>query len=153
MNELIDIIDNITKYGLSPNIAIGDKETDLEANLVRLYAKYFEVQYNSDSIRYKAFPKNLFPDVIENVKSNFKDFGWYHVVLNMVDIFQEPEEATGDAIDDLSDIIYDLLQVKWRRENNSEDDALWFFQFIFQAHTQEHLLGLLKYIKEKRNKA
>ena len=122
----------------------------MEKNLVKLYSKYFEIEYKSDDKKYADFDKKrLFPDVIENVKSNFKNFGWYHTVLNLESIFEEAEIATGDAIDDLSDIIYGLLEVKWRKENNSNDDAYQNFELIFYSHTQQHLINLLHYMKTR----
>jgi hypothetical protein len=150
LEELIEIINEIVKYGLSPNIEIEDREKDLEKNLVKLYSNYFEVKYEFDNSEYEDFnEKEIFPNVIDNVRSNFNDFGWYHVVLNSEKILEEPENATGDAIDDLSDIIYDLLEIKWRKENNSQNDAWWFFELIFYSHTQQHLLDLLNYMKTK----
>ena len=154
MKELIEIIDEITKFGLRPNIKIEDKERDLEKNLVKLYSKYFEISYEFDDTDYDDFDKKkLFPNVIENVKSNFKDFGWYNMILEPEKVYAEPKNAIGigDAIDDLSDIIYDLLEVKWRNDNNSESDAWYFFELIFYAHTQQHLLDLLNYMKNKND--
>ncbi|MEM9258995.1 MAG: DUF5063 domain-containing protein, partial [Bacteroidota bacterium] len=119
MEQLIEIIDEITKYGLLAKIEIEDKEKDLEKHLVKLYAAYFEVDYVFDEKEYEDFEiKELYPNLIVNVKTNFADFGWYHSILNIEEIFKEPEIGTGDATDDLSDIIYDLLEVKWRMENN-----------------------------------
>ena len=150
LEKLIKIINEIVKYGLNPNVDIEDKEKDLEMNLVKLYSKYFEIDNESDKTEYKDFDKkNIYPNVVVNVKSNFKDFGWYHSILNLEEILKEPESGTGDAIDDLSDIIYDLLEIKWRKENNSENDALWFFKLIFYGHTQQHLIDLLNYLKNK----
>ncbi len=124
----------------------------LEKNLVKLYAKYFDINYQFDDKKYKQFDKNtLCPNVIQNIQNNFKDFGWYHSILNMEEIFKEAEIGTGDAIDDLSDIIYDLLEIKWRYYNNSENDASYFFKFQFEFHTQQHLIDLLNYLKNKNN--
>lgn len=150
MEELIEIINEIIKYGLNPNVEIENKEKDLEINLVKLYSKYFEINYESDETEYEDFDKKkIYPNVIENVKSNFKDFGWYHSILNLEEILKDPETGTGDAIDDLSDIIYDLLEIKWRKENNSVKDAWWFFALMFYSHTQQHLIDLLNYLKNK----
>jgi len=150
VKELIEIINEIVKYGLNSNIKIADKEKDLEMNLVKLYSKYFEINYQSEKNDYKGFDKKqIYPNVIENVKSNFKDFVWYHSILNLDEILKEPETGTGDAIDDLSDIIYDLLEIKYRKENNSENDAWRFFELIFYGHTQQHLIDLLNYLKNK----
>ncbi|MEM9929989.1 MAG: hypothetical protein AAF840_09235, partial [Bacteroidota bacterium] len=81
--ELLAVIDRITKYGLSPNVKTGDKIHDLEKNLVALYAKYFEIasQEPTDSEKECAIRK-LYPHVVTNVRSNFQELGWYHVVLN-----------------------------------------------------------------------
>lgn len=150
MEKLIEIINEIIKYGLNPNVEIKDKEKDLEVNLVKLYSKFFEINYKSDDNEYEDFEKKkIYPNVAKNVKSNFKDFGWYHSILNLEEIRKEPEIGTGDAIDDLLDIIYDLLEIKWRKENNSENDAWWFFELIFYSHTQQHLIDLLNYLKNK----
>jgi len=150
MEELIKIINEIVKYGLNPDIKIDDKEKDLEMNLVKLYSKYFQIKYEFDENKYEDFAKKrIYPSVIDNVKSNFKDFGWYHSILNLEEILKEPETGTGYAIDDISDIIYDLLEVKWRKENNSENDAWWFFELIFYGHTQQHLIDLLNYLKNR----
>lgn len=150
MEELIEIINGIVKYGLNPNIEMENKEKDLEMNLVKLYSKYFQIDYVSDENEYEDFnKKKIYPNVIENVKSNFKDFGWYHTILNLEEILKQPEIGVGDAIGDLSDVIYDLLEIKWRSEKNSENDAWWFFELIFYSHTQQHLIDLLNYLKNK----
>lgn len=149
MENLIKIIDEITKYGLNSSIEIVDSEKDLEKNLVKLYAKYFEVENYDIEREYEKFDKTELPNIQENIRSNFPDFGWYHEVLNSHKIIEEAECATGDADDDLTDIIFDLLEIKWIKENSSEKNAWWFFKFIFQAHTQQHLIDLLKFMKSK----
>lgn len=58
--------------------------------------------------------------------------------------------AIGYSIDDSTDIIADLLEIKWRIENNRIDDGLWFFELIFKRHTQEHIIDLLTYMKHKK---
>ena len=70
--------------------------------------------------------------------------GIYTEFLNV-----ELELATRDAIDDLTDIIKDLLVVKWRFENTSKIDAIWDFEFSMRTHSKQHLVDLLKYMKEK----
>ena len=149
MNETIEIINEIVKYGLNPDLNIEDKEVDLEKNLVKIYSKYFEIDYEYDDKDYPDFKKVKLPNIIENVKYNFPNFGFYHKVLNVHELNKDAENAVGDAIDDLSDIIFDLLEIKWRKENNSENDALWFFELIFRSHTQQHIISLLNFMKNK----
>lgn len=149
MNEIIEIINEITKYGLKLDLEIEDKEADLENNLIKIYSKFFEIKCEYDDNDYPDFSKVNLPNVFENVNKNFPDFGFYHEVLNVHELNKDPENAVGDAIDDLSDIIFDLLEIKWRKENNSEQDALWFFEMIFKSHTQQHLISLLNFMKSK----
>ena len=149
MKDLIQILDEITKYGLEANLALVNKEEDLERFLVALYAQYFTIQFKFDDQDYADFDRSMFPNVVENVKKNFPDFGWYHSILNCYEILQDAEIGAGDAIDDLSDIIYDVLEIKWRLEHNSLADGLWFFEFIFNSHTQQHIIDLLNYLKAK----
>ena len=149
MTELIPTINEIVKYGLQPNLAVTDKEKLLEKNLVNIYNLYFEIKYKFDETDFPDFDKEQFPDIRQNVKSNFKDYGLYKTVLDINDIDNLGDAGIGDAIDDLTDIIRDLLEVKWRIEHNSLADGLWFFELIFHGHTQQHILDLLNYMKQK----
>ena len=58
-----------------------------------------------------------------------------------------PQDGVDKQIQELLD--EKELKIKWRKENNSEDDAWWFFGLIFYGHTQQHLIGLLNYLKNK----
>jgi hypothetical protein len=149
MTELIPTINEIVKYGLHPNLTVIDKEKLLERQLVKIYDLYFDIEYKFDETDFPDFDKSQLPDIRQNVASNFKDFGFYKLIIDINDIDNLKDNAIGDAIDDLSDIITDLLEIKWRIENNSLADGLWFFQFTFYAHTQQHILDLLNFIKQK----
>lgn len=149
MNELISTINEIVKYGLQPNLNIPDRTKLLEKNLIKIYSLYFNIQYEYDDKEYPDFDKNQFPNIIQNIQCNFKEFGVYKTVLDINDIDNNTDIGLGNAIDDLSDIILDLLEIKWRMENNSLNDGLWFFETIFPFHTQQHILDLLNYMKQK----
>lgn len=149
MTELIPAIKEIIKYGLQPNLLITDKEKLLERNLVKIYSLYFEIEYKFDETDYPDFDKLQLTEIRQNVESNFKGFGFYKTVLDINDIYSLNDNAIGDAIDDISDIITDLIEIKWRIENNSFADGLWYFQLVFSTHTQQHILSLLNYMKQK----
>lgn len=149
MEELIPTITEIVKYGLQPNLTITDKEKLLERNLVKLYDLYFDIAYEFDDATYPEFDTIQLPDIRQNVASNFESFGFYKSVIDITNMDSLTDHAIGDAIDDLTDIIRDLLEIKWRIEHNGLADGLWYFQLIFQEHTQRHILNLLNYIKAK----
>ena len=149
MTELNETIDNIVKFGLQPNLSVPDRDKALERGLVKIYSLYFHINYQFDDREYPDFNESDWPDIRRNVETNFTDFGFYKTVLDYNDIDNLKECGIGDAIDDLTDIIADLLEIKWRIENNSLADGLWYFELIFYSHTQQHILNLLNYLKQK----
>jgi len=64
----------------------------------------------------------------------------------------KPDTGLGDANDDLSDIIKDLMEVQWRLQHTSEIDAFWYFEFIMRHHSEWHLVNLLKTLKDLEEK-
>ena len=149
MTDLIPIINEIIKYGLEPNLVEPHKEKLLERNLCNIYDMHFEISYEFDETEFQDFDKSIYSEVRRNVTSNFKDFGLYKIILDLDDLTKSMEVGIGDAIDDLSDIIIDLLEIKWRIENNSLEDGLWFFEIIFNSHTKKHVRDLLDFMKNK----
>ena len=149
MTELIPTINKIIKYGLQANLVETDKEKLLERNLVKIYNLYFDIEFEFDKTDFLDFDKSKLPNIRENVESNFIDFGLYKMVIDISDLDNLKENSIGDAVDDLTDIIIDLLEIKWRIETNSLADGLWYFELIFYSHTQQHILDLLNFMKNK----
>jgi hypothetical protein len=112
MKQLLPTINEIVKYGLQPSLAVADKEKLLERNLVKIYDQYFDIEYKFDETTYREFDKSQLPDIRQNVESNFTNYGFYKTILDIEDIANLKDNAIGDAIDDLSDIIIDLLENK-----------------------------------------
>lgn len=148
MSELRQIIDEITEFGINPKVELIDKNDVLKKLLIRIYSKFLNVETEFDKTDYAEEPDFDYKKIRKNIESNFPDFGWYGTILDINKIAQESELATGDAIDDLSDIIKDLLVVKWRFENTSEIDAIWDFEFSMRTHSEQHLVNLIKYLKD-----
>jgi hypothetical protein len=149
MTELIPTINEIIKHGLQANLVETDKEKLLERNLVKIYNLYFDIEFEFDKTDFPDFDKSKLPNIRENVESNFKDFGLYKLVIDINDLDNLKENSISDAVDDLTDIIIDLLEIKWRAETNSFADGLWYFKLVFYSHTQQHILNLLNFIKNK----
>jgi hypothetical protein len=149
MKELIPTINEIVKYGLQPNLTVTNKEKLLEKDLVKIYNLYFDIKFDFDETDYPDYDKLSLHNIRQNIETNFKDFSFYKTILDIKDIHNLQDNAIGDATDDLSDIITDLLEIKWRIENNSMADGLWFFELIFYNHTQQHIIDLLNYMKQK----
>ena len=61
-----------------------------------------------------------------------------------------PSDIEGDieAVEDLSGILDDLEEIRWRFDRTSEADALFHFKLGFQSHWGHHLRSLQKIIHE-----
>ncbi len=151
MQYLIQTIDAIIKYGQYEKLSIENPIGDLRRYLVKIYALFFDVETDFENIEYPDFVdrEKYTKGVKKNIQSNFPSFGYYKVILDIDDLDNLEHCGIGDAIDDLTDIILDLLEVKWRIENNSLVNGIWFFKHLFSTHTEEHILELLNYMQKK----
>tara|TARA_R110002051_G_scaffold193361_1_gene261788 strand:+ start:4425 stop:4880 length:456 start_codon:yes stop_codon:yes gene_type:complete len=149
LSELRKLIDQITEFGINPKVELTDKADVLKKLLVGIYSEYLKTEFEFDETDYEDEPDFDYKEILENVKTNFPDFGWYSSVLDSNKMEPNVEIGIGDELDDLTDIIKDLLVVKWKMENTSMDDALWQFQFSMQSHSEQHLVDLLKRLKER----
>jgi hypothetical protein len=80
--------------------------------------------------------------------------GDYSVALdftNAVKFLENPEYGIQMAADDIADIARDLYETKWRWENNSPEDGLWYFTFSYDNHWAEHLRGFQRYLIELKH--
>ena len=55
MEGLIELIDEITKFGLYPLVELSDKERNLEWNLIKLYKLYFDIKLEQEHFGYANF--------------------------------------------------------------------------------------------------
>ncbi|MEH1009406.1 MULTISPECIES: DUF5063 domain-containing protein [Winogradskyella] len=149
MSKLRELIDKITEFGINPKVKLNDKTDILKKLLVGIYSEYLNVEFELDETDYDEAPDFNYDEIRENVQSNFTDLDWYSTVLDLNKMEPYVEIGIGDSLDDLTDIIKDLLVVKWKMDNTSEMDALWEFNFSMKTHSEQHLIDLLKYLNEK----
>ena len=152
MSQLKNLITQIIEFGINPNVQSNDKFNVLKKLLVSLYFEYVNINFEFDESDFDEEPDFDYNEIKQNVKSNFPKLDWYSMVLDLNRMEPDVEIGIGDALDDLTDIIKDLMEVKWRMENTSEMDALWHFEYLMKIHSEQHLIDLLKYIKEKEYK-
>ncbi|WP_299222332.1 DUF5063 domain-containing protein [uncultured Aquimarina sp.] len=149
MNTLLEIIDHIVAWGITPKLNIENKELALKKSLISLYQEYLTLEGNvaDDHEEYPEAPDFNFEKISNTIRSNFPELGFYQNVSDPFDL-EKPDNGLGDANDDLSDIIKDLMEVQWRFENTSEIDAIWYFEFIMRNHSERHIVNLLKTLKD-----
>jgi len=149
LNKLKKIIDRIVEFGTNEKLESENKTLEIQRLLVGIYDEYLKVETEFDETDYEE-PLRLDYDGIRSVVTeHFPDFGWYHSAWESHKINEDAELVTEDSIDDLTDIIKDLIEVQWRLENNSEKDGLYQFEFLMKHHSEQHLVNLLKYLKDR----
>ena len=85
------------------------------------------------------------------MEARFPNLGPYNVAQYTTTQLGESGCIIGDAVEDLADIALDLLEVEWRWEHNSEDDAMWSLKNSFLHHWGEHLRCLQLYLHRFRD--
>ena len=148
MSKLKKLIDRIVEFGTNEKLQSENITLEIQRLLVGIYAEYLNVETEFDETDYEE-PINLDYDGMRSiVTEHFPNFSWYHSVWESHKINEDVELTTRDSIDDLTEIINDLIEVQWRLENNSEKDGLYQFEFLMKKHSEQHLVNLIKYIKD-----
>ncbi|WP_299248554.1 DUF5063 domain-containing protein [uncultured Aquimarina sp.] len=149
MNTLQNIIEPIIQWGITPKLSIKNKELVLKKSLISLYQEYLALEGDvaEDEKEYPEPPDFNFEKISNTLRSNFPELGFYQMILDPFEM-TKPDNGLGDANDDLSDIIKDLMEVQWRFQNTSEIDAIWYFEFIMRNHSERHVVNLLKTLKD-----
>lgn len=150
MSKLRKLIDEITEFGINPKVESENKIDEIQKLLAGIYSEYLNLNAEFDDADFEEEPSFDYETIKKNVEENFPDFGWYHSVWESHKIIPDADLVTEDSIDDITDIIKDLLEVKWCFENTSEKNAKWHFYDLMRIHSEQHLVNFLKYIKDKK---
>lgn len=149
MSKLKNLIDRIVEFGTNEKLVSENKELEIQKLLVAIYSEYLQLETEFDDAVYEE-PIRLDYDGIRSIVTfHFPGFSWYYSVWESHEINRKADITSEDSIDDLTDIIKDLIEVQWRIENNSEKDGLYQFEFLMKNHSEQHLVNLLKYLKDR----
>ena len=155
MEETIKLIEKVTEFAINPEVKSDHKIKDLKQLLVSIYSKFLTIEALEDNSDYKESFSLTYDEIKKNVLKNFPNHGYYNqifdshkIIYKKGEIKPEADVVLGDPIDDICDILQDLLEVKWRYENYSIENANWAFRFLMKNHSEDHLVNLLKYLKD-----
>ena len=148
MKKIEKLINRITEFGLNDKLQSDNKELEIQQLLVSIYSEYLNLEVEFDDGDFDEEPTFDYDSIRDIVEVNFPDLGWYHSVRDSHEIIPDADFVNGDAIDDLSDIIKDMLGIKWQFKNASEKYAKWCFKEVMQMHSEQHIVNFLKYLKD-----
>ena len=82
-------------------------------------------------------PQRDYQALRELIAARFPDLGYYGAAPPGETL--DAEITIGDAIDDLTDIYSELLDIAWLLQHSSEADATRLFRFGFSHHWGRHV--------------
>lgn len=91
-------------------------------------------------------PENDYPSIRKAAELRFPNWGYYNTPKDVTENVAESELVTGDAIDDITDIVNDLKMVLWSYRNENETNALWHLQDSYLGHWRWHMRNLQVYL-------
>jgi len=100
MERLLQLIDDISKWGIVNSLKSNDNVEVLEKQLVDLYQIVLNLDFENDDKLFPESKKRKYKEIRKKVSQNFPDFGFYHSVLNPLNIIEDAELGLEDAIDD-----------------------------------------------------
>jgi hypothetical protein len=113
---------------------------DLARTLDALASAYHETEDGEPADFDAEPPKFDYPATRMEAAARFPSLGLYSAMA-----LEPGEMLTGDAVDDLADIIRDMREVTWRWEHLGESDARWMFRLGY-SHWGQHLFDLRSYL-------
>lgn len=146
VNRLSNLIEEITKYGLNSNYSNKKHLYNLQKKLIELLHFYMDNEFLCDDIEYPDFERNNYSYIIDNLKINFPYLGSYKCFANILDLTNTQDIIIQNTFTDLNDIILDLLEVKYRLENNGEYAGTDTFDFLFNIGMKQKIINVICYI-------
>lgn len=122
------------------DISPQDRLARLPGSLDRISLAYHAGTAPQDAPSEAEPPDREYKALRELVAQRFPDLGFYSAAPPGETL--DAEITVGDAIDDITDIYSEMLDVAWCFDNTSDEDALRLFRFGFEHHWGRHLCDL-----------
>ena len=120
---------------------------DLIKKLDELPFLLYSSEFEFDEKDYPDPPEIEYQKIRKQIELKFPELGYYKIPeFDEYSLESTGELIVGDAIDDVTDIVIDLLEIEWFFQNTSEADALWHLDTSYRAHWGKHLRELQLYL-------
>lgn len=119
----------------------------LQLDLLVVATQLSEFEY--DQKDYPDPPEKDYAGLREKLTLRFPELEFYYTVESQISKEANVEVLTGDALDDLVDIVGDIQDVKWYLENTTINNAKWHFEFSYRSHWGLHLRELQLFLHRK----
>jgi hypothetical protein len=145
--EIRDAIGEFIALIEDSSIPADDRVLRLRRSLDRLALLQHDVSYTFDERDYPDAPGKDYKAMRELLGPRFPELGFYNIPGSITQHIADTDVNVGDAIDDLADIAIELYEVLWRFDHTSTDDALWYFEFSYTSHWEQHLRDLQLFLQ------
>lgn len=143
--DILDKIKKFTSYALDGERNDGDIRKLIEA-LDELPFLVYACQFEFDGTDYPDPPSRNYQEIRSAIEIKFPELGFYKTAGYDDDFECTDDILVGDAIDDVTDIVGDLLEIEWYFANTSEADALWHLETSYRGHWGNHLREVQLYL-------
>jgi hypothetical protein len=143
------IVEHFLSFVLEIDGAEPAAESKLEFLLGQLALGRHDGSFEGDATAYPDPPEQSYKELYAIIGERFPTLGLYNMP-GPKNEFGVSEGGVGDAVDDLTDIVKDLVDVAWRFENTSVADAMWHFAWGYRNHWGEHLRDLQRFLYSLR---
>ena len=146
INKLYSLIDQTIKYGLDSNYSNRKSISSLKKALVEILFFHLDNEFECDDINYPDINRSQYSYIKENLEMNFPDFGNFKNFKNISDLTNLEDVLIQNVILDLNDIIIDLIEVKYRLQNNGNFAGTDTFDFLFETGMKNKILNVINYL-------
>ena len=131
-------------------VEVGTGTTERDESRVTYLLDYLALEIHRIDITGdfdgEEIPENDYPAIRKAAEKRFPNWGFYNVPKDVTQNVMQSELLTGDAIDDITDIVNDLKMVFWSFKNENEATALWHLLDSYNGHWRWHMRNLQVYI-------
>lgn len=92
-------------------------------------------------------PRQEYEVLCAAIRARFPSLGYY-AASDPLTLPAKP--MTGDAIDDLADIVTDLAEALWLFQHSCHADGVWSLRLSFMTHWGDHARSLAVYLHAKQ---
>jgi hypothetical protein len=138
-------INQFTSFTLEGDRKDGDVRKLIEA-LDELPFLVYASDFEFDGTDYPDAPTRDYQTIRSAIERKFPELGYYKTADYDDNLECTGNILIGDAIDDITDIVGDLLEVEWYFANTSEADALWHLETSYRGHWGNHLREVQLYL-------
>lgn len=145
MQKLWNLIKSVISLIEKESLPVTDNETRF---IIFLDVIALSIQEVNPKLAYNGgkIPEFDYPSLQQLAREKLPNWGMYNYCNEVSKSIGNTTVSSGNAIDDVATIVYELKRVVWSLENESEGNALWLLLQGYKNHWRGQMLRLKLYV-------